>query len=36
VNHYGTVYEKDLGPDSTKRAAAIRAYAPDESWREVE
>jgi hypothetical protein len=36
VNHYGTVYEKDLGPDSAKRAAGIRAYAPDESWDAVE
>lgn len=36
VSHYGTVYEKDLGPDTAKRAAAIDAYAPDASWREVE
>lgn len=34
VNHYGTVYEKDLGPDTGKIAAAIQAYAPDASWRE--
>jgi hypothetical protein len=32
VNHYGIVYEKDLGPDTEKTAAAIRAYAPDASW----
>jgi Protein of unknown function (DUF2950) len=36
VNHYGTVYEKDLGPDTEKLGAAIQAYAPDESWREAE
>jgi hypothetical protein len=36
VNHYGTVYEKDLGPDTPKRAAAIHAYAPDDSWREAD
>jgi DUF2950 family protein len=34
VNHYGIVYEKDLGPDTGKIAAAIQAYAPDASWRE--
>jgi len=36
VNHYGTVYQKDLGPETAKRASAITAYAPDESWLEVE
>ncbi len=36
VNHYGTVYQKDLGPDSAKLAAGIREYAPDESWREAD
>jgi hypothetical protein len=36
VNHYGTVYEKDLGPDTAKLAAGIQAYAPDESWSEAE
>jgi hypothetical protein len=32
VNHYGIVYEKDLGPDTEGKAAAIHAYAPDASW----
>jgi len=36
VNHYGTVYEKDLGPDTAKLAARIGAYAPDESWRQAD
>jgi hypothetical protein len=36
VNHYGTVYQKDLGPDSAKLASQIREYAPDESWREAD
>ncbi len=36
VNHYGTVYQKDLGPESAKLAAGIREYAPDESWREAD
>jgi hypothetical protein len=34
VNHYGTVYEKDLGGDTGKLGAGIRSYAPDASWRE--
>jgi hypothetical protein len=32
VNHYGDVYENDLGPESAKLAAAISEYNPDESW----
>jgi hypothetical protein len=36
VNHYGTVYEKDLGKNTAKLAAGIQSYAPDESWREAE
>jgi hypothetical protein len=36
VNHYGTVYQKDLGPETAKRAAGITAYAPDESWLEAD
>ena len=35
VNHYGTVYQKDLGPKTAQRAAAIHEYNPDASWREV-
>jgi hypothetical protein len=36
VNHYGTVFQKDLGPDTAKLASRITAYAPDESWLEAE
>jgi hypothetical protein len=36
VNHYGVVYEKDLGPDTTRVAAGVTAYAPDASWSEAE
>jgi hypothetical protein len=36
VNHYGVVYQKDLGPETAKLAPAIDAYAPDESWREAD
>jgi hypothetical protein len=32
VNQYGTVYEKDLGPDTTALADAITVFDPDESW----
>jgi hypothetical protein len=32
VNHYGDVYQKDLGPDTAKEAAAIRAYNPAPGW----
>ena len=35
VNHYGIVYQKDLGPKTAQRAAAIREYNPDPTWTEV-
>jgi Protein of unknown function (DUF2950) len=36
VNHYGTVYQKDLGPRTDAIAAGIRTYAPDGSWSEAD
>ena len=36
VNHYGTVYEKDLGPDTERLGGRISVYAPDESWAEAD
>ena len=36
VNHYGDVYEKNLGPDTATIAARIAVYGPDASWRRVE
>jgi hypothetical protein len=36
VDKSGTIYEKDLGPDSTKLAQAMTAYDPDSTWRKVE
>jgi hypothetical protein len=33
VNHYGDVYEKDLGPNTARRAAAITEYNPDSTWK---
>jgi hypothetical protein len=32
VNHYGVVYEKDLGERTARAAAGITAYAPDATW----
>jgi hypothetical protein len=32
VNRYGVVYQKDLGPQSSRVAAAIATYDPDGSW----
>jgi DUF2950 family protein len=33
VNQQGRVYQKDLGPDTTKVAPKITAYDPDRTWR---
>lgn len=33
VNHDGTVYEKDLGPDTAKIARAMAKFNPDKSWK---
>ncbi len=35
VNQQGKVYEKDLGEETAKLAAAITAYDPGEGWAEV-
>ena len=35
VNESGTIYEKDLGPDTTRLAEAMTAYDPDSTWRRV-
>lgn len=35
ISHDGEVFEKDLGRDSTKKAAAITRFDPDSSWNEV-
>lgn len=36
VNHYGVVYEKDLGRNTPKAAATLTEYNPDPSWKVVE
>jgi Protein of unknown function (DUF2950) len=33
VNQDGVVYEKDLGQDTEKLAAAMSEYNPDSTWR---
>jgi len=36
VNQNGVVYQKDLGRDTVKAAAAMKLYNPDKSWAKVE
>jgi hypothetical protein len=36
VSHDGVVYEKDLGPDTAARAAAMTRFDPDSSWEKAE
>jgi hypothetical protein len=36
VSYDGVVYQKDLGPDTTKIAEAIERYNPDKTWRETD
>ena len=36
VNQNGIVYQKNLGKDTAKTAAAMKLYNPDKSWKKVE
>jgi len=36
VDESGTIYEKDLGPNTTKTAEAMTAYDPDSTWHEAD
>jgi len=36
VNHYGDVYERDLGPDTLKTFNAMTQYNPTSQWKRVE
>jgi hypothetical protein len=36
VGETGTIYEKDLGPNTTKLAEAMTAYDPDSTWHQAE
>ena len=35
VNHAGTVFQKDLGPDTAKLAERMTSFNPDKSWENV-
>ena len=36
VNHDGTVFQKDLGPDTAKIAEAMTSFNPDKTWSKVD
>jgi Protein of unknown function (DUF2950) len=36
VDESGTIYEKDLGPNTEKVAEAMNAYDPDSTWKHAE
>lgn len=36
VSYDGVVYQKDLGPDTVKIAAAMERYDPDKTWHETD
>ncbi len=36
VDESGTIYEKNLGPDTTKLAQAMTVYDPDSTWHKTE
>jgi len=36
VDESGTIYEKDLGPDTTKTAEAMTAFDPGSSWHQAD
>jgi len=36
VDKSGTIYEKDLGPDTTKLAQTMTVYDPDATWHMAE
>jgi hypothetical protein len=35
VSHDGQVYERDLGPDSAKKAAGMQSFDPGPGWAQV-
>jgi hypothetical protein len=36
VNHDGTVFQKDLGPNTTKLARKIESFAPGQTWTKMQ
>jgi len=35
VNHTGAVFQKDLGPQTSRLAAQLTSYNPDQTWKKV-
>jgi hypothetical protein len=35
VNHTGTIFQKDLGPRTSRIASRMTAYSPDHTWKKV-
>ena len=36
VNYAGTVFQKDLGPDTARLAEKMTSFNPDSSWKKVD
>jgi hypothetical protein len=36
VNHDGSVFQKDLGPNTTELAKRMTSFNPDRSWKKVD
>ena len=36
ISHHGSIYEKDLGPDTTVEASKNEEFNPDKSWKMVD
>jgi len=35
INHFGDVYQKDMGPDTSRMAECMEVFNPDRSWTRV-
>jgi hypothetical protein len=35
INHQGTIFQKDLGPQTAEIAERMTAFNPDSSWKAV-
>jgi hypothetical protein len=36
INYAGTVFQKDLGPDTARFAEKMTSFDPDSSWKKVD
>jgi hypothetical protein len=36
VNQGGSIYQKDMGPNSAQAAQSLKVYAPDSSWKKLD